>query len=135
MYYSFVSNFDSMNDDGIVSHIIYRVPKNNHDAMLQLCEEAYGMLKQYGILHYDIFKLSNNHVPMDGFDNIANIVSANQDEEVWIESIYYKDRQHMKETMSKMEKDERMGESMKQSMALLPTGAKFIMGEFERLRF
>ena len=37
--------------------------------------------------------------------------------------------------MSKMEKDERMGESMKQSMALLPPGAKFIMGEFERLKF
>jgi uncharacterized protein YbaA (DUF1428 family) len=134
MQYSFVSNFDPMND-GIVSHIIYRVPKNNHDAMLQLCKEAYEMLKQHGIIHYDIFKLSNNHVPMDGFDNIANIASANQDEEIWIESIYYKDRQHMKEVMSKLERDERMGESMKQSMALLPPGAKFIMGEFERLRF
>jgi len=40
----------------------------------------------------------------------------------------------MKEVMSKMEKDKRMGESMKQSMAILPPGAKFIMGEFERLR-
>ena len=135
MHYSFVSNFDSMNDDGIVSHIIYRVPKNNHDAMLQLCKEAYEMLKQHGIIHYDIFKLSNTHVPMDEFDNVADIVSANQDEEVWIESIYYKDRQHMKEAMSKMEKDERMGELMKQSMTLLPPRAKFIMGEFERLSF
>lgn len=133
MYYKFMSKFDSI-DDSLVSHIIYRVPKNNHDAMLKLCKEAYDMLKQHGILHYDIFKLSNNNAPMDGFDNIANTVSANQDEEVWIESIYYKDRQHMKEVMSKMEKDKRMGESMKQSMALLPPGAKFIMGEFERLR-
>jgi len=129
-----MSNIDSMNDT-IVSHIIYRVPKNNHDAMLQLCKEAYGILDQHGILHYDIFKLSNNNVPMAGFDNIANTISANQDEEVWIESIYYKDLQHMKEVMSKMEKDERMGESMKQSLALLPHGAKFIMGEFVRLRF
>jgi hypothetical protein len=39
----------------------------------------------------------------------------------------------MDEVMSKMEKDERMGESMKQSMALIPSGTKFIMGEFERL--
>jgi uncharacterized protein YbaA (DUF1428 family) len=129
-----MSNSDSTND-GIVSHIIYRVPKNNHDAMLQLCKEAYEMLKQHGVLHYDIFKLSNTNKPMDGFDNIAKTVSANQDEEVWIESIYYRDRQHMNEVMSKMEKDERMGESMKQSMALLPAGANFIMGEFERLTF
>jgi uncharacterized protein YbaA (DUF1428 family) len=127
-----MSRFNSINDS-LVSHILYRVPKKNHDAMLQLCKEAYEMLKQHGILHYDVFKLSNTDAPMDGFDNIANTISANQDEEVWVESIYYKDRQHMNEVMSKLEKDERMGESMKQSMALLPPGTKFIMGEFERL--
>jgi uncharacterized protein YbaA (DUF1428 family) len=60
-------------------------------------------------------------------------VSANQDEEVWIESIYYRDRQHMNEVMKKMKKDERTGQMMKQSMDLLPQGAKFIVGHFERL--
>jgi uncharacterized protein YbaA (DUF1428 family) len=68
--------------DSLVSHILYRVPKKNHDAMLQLCKEAYEMLKQHGILHYDVFKLSNTDAPMDRFDNIANTISANQDEEV-----------------------------------------------------
>ena len=120
-------------DSSIVSHIVYRVPKKNHDAMLQICKEAYDMFKQYGILHYEAFKLSNTDVPMEGFANIASIVSANQDEEVWIESIYYRERQHRKEVMTTMEKDERTGEMMKQSMDLLPQGAKFIVGDFERL--
>jgi uncharacterized protein YbaA (DUF1428 family) len=101
--------------------------------MLRICNEAYDMLKQYGILHYDAFKLSNTDVPMEGFANIANVVSASQDEEVWIESIYYRDRQHMNEVMAKMEKDERAGQMMKQSMDLLPPGAKFIVGDFERI--
>lgn len=118
---------------GTVSHIVYRVPKKNHDAMLQLCREAYDMFKQYGILHYDAFKLSSTDVPMEGFANVASIVSANLDEEVWIESIYYRDRQHMNEVMAKMEKDNRAGQMMKQSMDLLPPGAKFIVGDFERL--
>jgi uncharacterized protein YbaA (DUF1428 family) len=118
---------------GIVTHFVYRVPKKNYDAMLQICKEAYDMFKQHGILHYDAFKLSNTDVPMEGFANIASIVSANQDEEVWIESIYYRDRQHMNEVMAKMEKDERTGQMMKQSMNLLPQGAKFIVGDFERL--
>jgi uncharacterized protein YbaA (DUF1428 family) len=60
----------------IASHIVYRVPKNNHDAMLQICKEAYDMFKQHGILHYDAFKLSNTDVPMEGFENVASIVSA-----------------------------------------------------------
>lgn len=100
---------------GIVSHLVYRVPKKNHDAMLQICKEAYDMFKQHGILHYDAFKLSNTDVPMEGFANIASIVSANQDEEVWIESIYYRDRQHMNEVLTKIDKDVRAGQMMKQS--------------------
>lgn len=84
-------------------------------------------------LHYDAFKLSNTDVPTEGFANIASIISANQDEEVWIESIYYRDRQHMNEVLTKIDKDERSGQMMKQSMDLLPQGAKFIVGDFERL--
>jgi uncharacterized protein YbaA (DUF1428 family) len=127
-----MNNSDST-EAGVVSHIIYRVPKKNHDAMLQICKEAYDMFKQHGILHYDAFKLSTTDVPMEGLVNITSIVSANQDEEVWIESIYYRDRQHMNEVMAKMEKDERAGQMMKQSMDLLPAGTKFIVGDFERL--
>jgi hypothetical protein len=58
------------------------------------------MFMQYGILRYDAFMLSNIDVPMEGFANIASVVSANQDEEVWIESIYYRDRQHVPEEQS-----------------------------------
>jgi len=63
---------------------MYRVPKKNRDAMLQICKEAYDMLQQHGILHHDAFKLSNNDVAMEGFTNIASIASVNQNEEVWI---------------------------------------------------
>jgi uncharacterized protein YbaA (DUF1428 family) len=123
----------NLTDASIVSHIVYRVPKKNHDAMLRICKEAYDLFKQCGILHYDAFKLSNTDVPMEGFANVASIVSANVAEEVWIESIYYKDRQHMNEVAAMMEKDEKAGQIMKQSMDLLPQGAKFIVGDFERL--
>jgi uncharacterized protein YbaA (DUF1428 family) len=128
-----MSRYDST-DASLVSHILYRVPRKNHDAMLKICKEASDMFKQYGVLHYDAFKLSNTDVPMEGFANIASTVSANQDEEVWVESVYYKDNQQMQEVMVKMEKDERAGEMMKQSMDLLPPGAKFIVGDFERLK-
>ena len=80
-------------ESSIVQQFICRVSKKNHDAMLQICKEAYDMFKQHGILHYDAFKLSNTDVPMKGFANISSIISANKDEEVWIESIYYRDRQ------------------------------------------
>jgi uncharacterized protein YbaA (DUF1428 family) len=101
--------------------------------MLEICKQANDMFKKHGVLRYDVFQLGNTDVSMDGFTNIASIVSAKQEEEVWVESFYYRDRQHMNEVMTKMEKDERMGEMMKQSVDLLPPGAKFIIGEFGRL--
>ena len=39
----------------------------------------------------------------------------------------------MSEVLTKIDKDERARQMMKQSMDLLPQGAKFIVGDFERI--
>ncbi|MGH9987700.1 MAG: DUF1428 family protein [Nitrososphaeraceae archaeon] len=117
----------------VVEHVLYRVPKMNHEAMLQICKQTDEMFKQHGILRYDVYQLSNTQVPMEGFSNIASVMSANQDEEVWVDSLYYKDPQHRNEVISKLEKDERMGAIIKQSADLMPGGAKIVIGEFHRL--
>ena len=87
---------------------------------------------EHGVLRYEVFQLSNTDVPMKGFTNIANTVSATQDEEVWVESLYYRDRQHMNEVMGKMRNDEN-GILTEQSFDLISSGTSFIMGEFDRL--
>lgn len=117
----------------VVQHIVYRIPKRNHDSMLRLCEEANDMFKENGGLHLEVFQLSNTDVPVGGFASIASIISANKDEEVWMEMLHFKDRQHMKEVIANMEKDERCERSYKQSLELLTPGAVFILGEFGRL--
>lgn len=120
-------------DASLVTHFVYKIPKKNHDAMLQLCKQSNEIFMQHGVPRYDVFRLNNTDVPMEGFTNIANTVSANQDEEVWVESLYYRDRQHMNDLMTKMQKDERMEPLMKQSFDLISSGTSFIMGEFDRL--
>jgi uncharacterized protein YbaA (DUF1428 family) len=70
---------------------------------------------------------------MEGITNIAKTVSANNDEEVWLELIFYRDRKHRYEAESKMNNDESMGPLFQQSMDLVATGTGFIMGEFSRL--
>ena len=42
-----------------------------------------------------------------GFTNIANTVSANQDEEVWVELHFYIDHKQLDDVSTKMEKDEK----------------------------
>jgi len=69
-----------------VSHFIYRVPKKNRDKMIQLNKEFTEIIKEYGATH-TIFPLNNTKSPMDGVSNIAQTISAKQDEEVLMELI------------------------------------------------
>jgi hypothetical protein len=70
---------------------------------------------------------------MDGITNIAKTLSANQDDEVWMELIFYRDRKHRDEVGTKMRNDESMERLYKQAVDLLSPGSDFIMGEFGRI--
>jgi uncharacterized protein YbaA (DUF1428 family) len=114
-------------------HFIYRVPKKNHDAMIQLNKQFGDIIRNYGVAHL-VFQLNNTEAPMEGITNIAKTVSATQDEEVWMEIIFYGDHKHKDEVAAKMRNDERMGSLWQQSMELVSPGTGFIMGQFSRIR-
>lgn len=125
---------ETQNGSGsVVQYVLYRVPKRNHNSVLQLCEEANEIFRENGGLRHEVFQLSNTDVPPGGFASIASIVSAGKDEEVWMELLHFRDHQHMREVIARMEKDERCQRSYKQSLDLVAPGTIFITGEFGRL--
>jgi uncharacterized protein YbaA (DUF1428 family) len=114
--------------------VIGRIPKKNHDAALKIYNKADELLKKHGILRREVFQLANTNTYDDlGLTNIANTISARQDEEVWVEIQSYRDRKHMNEVAANCAKDENMGRLYKQSLDLLTPGSKYIMGEFDHL--
>jgi uncharacterized protein YbaA (DUF1428 family) len=116
-----------------VDHFVYRVPKKNHDSMVRLNKQFAEIMKKYGAPHL-IFQLNNTEAPMEGITNIAKTVLANQDDEVWMELIFYRDRKHKDEVGAKMQNDENMGRLFQQSLDLVTEGTGFIMGQFSRIR-
>ncbi|MGH9975873.1 MAG: DUF1428 family protein, partial [Nitrososphaeraceae archaeon] len=114
------------------AHFLYRVPKKNHDAMMQLNKRFVDVMRKHGATHL-ILQLNNTETPMEGITNVSKTVSANQDDEVWMELIFYKDRMHRDEVEAKMRNDVNMERLFKQSMNLITPGTNFIMGEFSRL--
>jgi uncharacterized protein YbaA (DUF1428 family) len=115
-----------------IDHFIYRVPKNNHDSIVQLSKEFSEIIRKYGVVHL-VFQLKKKEAPMDGITNIVNTISATLDEEVWLELIFYRDKSHRDEIRNKMRADERLGPLWQRSMELVTPGTGFIMGEFNRL--
>ena len=117
-----------------VDHFLYRVPKKNHDAMMQLNKEFGDIIvNEYGASH-SVFQLSSIEAPMEGITNIAKTVSATQDEEVWLELISYNDSKQKDEVSIRMQNDERMGPLWQRGMDLVSPGTGLIMGNFRRLK-
>ena len=81
-----------------------------------------------------IFQLNNSEAPMEDITNISKTVSANQDEEVLLELIFYRDLKHRDDVDAKMRNDESMIPLFQQSLDLLAPGSCFIMGEFSQLK-
>jgi len=115
----------------VVQQFIYRVPKKNHEAMVQLEKQFVDIFRKHGGLRYEIFQLNSTENMMD-WTNIAKTMSANQDKEIWVEQVYYRDSKQRDEYMAMCGKDENVGRLYKQSMELITPGST-IMGEFNHL--
>jgi uncharacterized protein YbaA (DUF1428 family) len=118
-----------------VQLFVWRIPKKNHDAMVKLQKQFNNILIKHGVLRMEIFQLTNTDT-YDGCTNIFNTVSANQDEEVWVELQSHRDLKRMDEITSEIMKDEMHAEGplVKQFMDLVTPGSGMIMGKFTRLR-
>jgi uncharacterized protein YbaA (DUF1428 family) len=112
---------------------IYRLPKKNHEALVQLGQQANEMFKKVGVIRSEVFQLSNTQ-DMMGFTNISKTVSANNDEEeVVLETQTYRDQKHLSEVGAIMEKDKNAGLLYQQFMSLIIPGS-CIFGEFGRIK-
>ena len=119
-----------------VQLFVWRIPKKNHDTMVKLQKQFNDILIKHGVLRVEIFQLTNTDT-YDGCTNIFNTVSANQDEEIWIELQSHTDLKRMDEITAEVMNDEIMlaeGPLIKQFMELVTPGSGMIMGKFTRLR-
>ncbi len=120
------------NKGGFAGLYIYRAPKKNHDALVKICKQVTDTFKECGMHRFEVFQLGSTENMMD-FVNIAKTISADQEDEVWLEIQAYRDRKHVDEVMAKMENNEDMKVLYKQFIDLITPGSRCIFGGFNRL--
>lgn len=72
------------------------VPKKNRGAIDRLNESIIDTFKNYGVLKFQVFQLGSTD-DIKEFVNIAKIVSAGEEDEVWLEILPHKDQKHLEE--------------------------------------
>jgi uncharacterized protein YbaA (DUF1428 family) len=111
---------------------IYKIPKKNHDAMVENQKQFTDAFRKHGC-YYQSFQLGSTAVP-EGFVGMATVLSADQDEEVWLDFESYADHKQMDDVISKLMNDESALSLMKQYLNLLSPNSTPIRGEFNRTR-
>ena len=99
--------------------------------MVQNQKEFTDAFKKHGG-YYQSFQLSSRETSED-FTSMTTVLSANQDEEIWMDLESYRDVKHMDDVISKLMNDEDALSAMKQYLALLSPGSSPIRAEFRRL--
>jgi uncharacterized protein YbaA (DUF1428 family) len=119
-------------DSSIVEIFLYKAPKKNHDSLVRLNKKSHDFFIKYGALKFEVFTIHNRENMMD-FVNLAKTISANEDEEVWLEIQSYKNSQHVKEFIDKMKDDKSMETLYKEFIDLITPGSVVSFGGFDKI--
>ena len=120
-------------NESIVLLFIYRAPRKNHDAMVQLNNLLLTHLRNMESKDLRFFQIGSTEDMMD-FVNTFKTVSADQDDEVWMEIQSYRDRKHLEDVGAKMMNDKNMAAEGQQFLNLITPGSHCSFGEFSRLK-
>jgi predicted phosphoadenosine phosphosulfate sulfurtransferase len=123
---------------------LYRVPKKNHDAIVQNLKQFMLWFKKHGV-RIEHCQLGNSETQaaidsakesgMDIMDSIAKAIStAEGEEEVWIELQYFRDYKHYEEIYTEMIQDKSIEPLGNEFFGLVTPGKSLITGGFSRLR-
>jgi uncharacterized protein YbaA (DUF1428 family) len=111
---------------------LYRVPKKNHDAITENLKKFVPWFKKNGV-RIEYYQLGDSK-PMEGMDSVATTLSASEDEDIWMELQYFKDRKHCEDVYAKMMQDKSIEPLGNEFFGLITQGKSMVMGGFGRLK-
>jgi large subunit ribosomal protein L17 len=125
-------NFTNQKESGGLIKILFiRASKDNHDALVKIGKQTDIFYRKHGVSKY-VYKLNARENMMD-FVNLSKTISANDNEDVWLEILAYRDAMHVEEVMKAMEGDKGANELYKEAMELITPGS-IVFGDFSRLK-
>jgi len=115
---------------GLIQIVFIRAPKKNRDALAKIGKETDDFFRKHGVSKF-VYRLNARENMMD-FVNLSKIISANNDEDVNLEILSYRDAKHVEEVMKAMESDKRANELYRESSKFITLGS-IVFGDFNKV--
>jgi uncharacterized protein YbaA (DUF1428 family) len=117
---------------GHLEVFLYRVPKKNRDAIEQNLKKFVPWFKKNGV-RIEYYQFGNGET-MEGMESIAKTLSVAEDEDIWIELQYFRDRKHSEDIYGKMMQDASLKPLGDEFFGLITQGKSLVTGGFNRLK-
>jgi uncharacterized protein YbaA (DUF1428 family) len=130
-----------------LQQFLYRVPKKNHDAIVQNLKQFVPWFKKHGarVEYYQLgrseTKAAIDSAKQSGMDVMESIDKAlssaaedEKDEDVWIEQQHFRDYKHCEDVYAKMMQDKSIEPLGNEFFRLITQEKKLVTGGFNRLR-
>lgn len=115
---------------GLIQIVFIRAPKKNHHALSKIGKQTNDFFRKHGVTKY-LYRLNSRENMMD-FVNVSKVISANDDEDVNLEILSFRDARHLEQVMKAMEGEKVAKELYEESMKLIIPGS-IVFGNFSRL--
>jgi uncharacterized protein YbaA (DUF1428 family) len=113
----------------------YRVPKKNRETIVKNLKQFTPFFEKHGakIEYYQFVGASH---PSEGMSmlSIDKTLSAAEDEDIWVELQYYKNRKHCEDTFAKLMQDKSLEPLGNEFFTLITKGSSLVTGGFSLLK-
>ena len=116
------------------SHVyifVYRIPNENHDALLKVQEKLTKIYKKHGTLRSHFYQLGKTSV-FEGFSGFDKALGTSAEEEIWVELDTYKDAKDFQRVVEAVGNDAEAG-PLWGELAQVTSKHPIIMGEFSQV--
>jgi large subunit ribosomal protein L17 len=124
-------NYKQRDLGGLIQIVFIRTPKDKREALARISKQTDDFFRKHGVSKY-VYRLNLRENMMD-FVNISKIISANDDEDVNLEILSYRDAEHVEQVMKAMKDDKKANELYKESMEIITPGS-IVFGDFSSIK-
>jgi len=112
---------------------LYQIPKKKHDSFREVEDKLARIYKKHGMLSSNFYQLGKTNTEgFTGFEAIDKALGSSSDDELWMETEYYSNKEEWQRIMGSISQDQSAG-PLWGEMAQITGGKRTLMGEFSRI--
>jgi uncharacterized protein YbaA (DUF1428 family) len=113
---------------------IYRILREHHDEFLEVMQNARAIYRKHGADGEELFLIREKDA-MYSLASLDDVLPIEEGEEIWIGLDRYKDEQHCKKVMKKVDADPEIEPLYEKVVKMVGKASRIVRGQFTQVEY